>query len=71
MLQRTLMGVIVLAACAWAGQAAEPLAEKYLLEGKLADGETALKAQLTKQADDDQQTAEGHVGHGRSLPRTQ
>src|SRR5947209_14241363 len=55
MFQRMLMGVLVLGACLWSGRvAAEPLAEKYLLEGKLADGEKALKGQLEKEAGDDQ-----------------
>ncbi|MBI3468691.1 MAG: hypothetical protein HY000_37285 [Planctomycetes bacterium] len=33
---------------------AQPLAESYLLEGRLADGEKALTAQLAKDPRDDQ-----------------
>jgi hypothetical protein len=49
-----LIALVTLGACLSAGRAAEPLAEKYLLEGKLADGEKALQERLRKDPKDDQ-----------------
>lgn len=55
MLRGTAMGLLVMGACLTAAPAAEqPLAEKYLLEGKLAAGEKALQRHLEKEAGDDQ-----------------
>jgi len=49
------MSLFVLTLSLSAGRAAEqPLAEKYLLEGKLAEGDKALQARLEKEPRDDQ-----------------
>lgn len=45
---------LALLACCSSAAAAAPLAERYLIEGKLAEGEKALQAQLQKTPDDDQ-----------------
>jgi hypothetical protein len=55
MFQRIAAGVLVVTVSLWTGRAAaEPLAEKYLLQGKLTDGEKALKEHLAKETNDDQ-----------------
>src|SRR3954452_20049024 len=54
MRQRVMMALLVLAWLSTGRAAAEPLAEKYLLAGKLADGEKALQEQLRKEPQDDQ-----------------
>jgi len=51
---RLVPGLLILGACLSPGRAAEPLAEKYLLEGKLADGERALQDRLRNDPRDDQ-----------------
>jgi hypothetical protein len=48
------LAALALALAAGRGDAAPPLAEKYLLEGKLADGASALQARLKEDPDDDQ-----------------
>jgi hypothetical protein len=53
MLRFLLPGLTVLALCPAAGKGA-PLAEKYLLDGKLTDGEKALREHLKKEPKDDQ-----------------
>jgi len=55
MWQRLILGLSLLGAFPSPTPAgAEPLAEKYLLEGKLADGEKALQERLQKAPTDDQ-----------------
>jgi hypothetical protein len=55
MFPRVVMSLLVLGGGLTAARAAEqPLAEKSLQEGKLADGEKALQARLEKEAGDDQ-----------------
>ena len=56
MCPRLLFGTTLLALALAAGPspAAAPLAEKYLLDGKLADGAKALQARLKEAPDDDQ-----------------
>lgn len=46
--------VLALALAASRGEAAAPLAEKYLLDGKLADGAKALQVRLKEEPKDDQ-----------------
>ena len=56
MFTRVWIGSLIL--CAFASTAlAEPLVEKYLLEGKLADGEKALQQRLKQQPSDDEARA--------------
>jgi hypothetical protein len=53
MLRRVLLCLVVVATWVGVGRA-QPLAEKYLVEGKLADGEKALQEHLAKETGDDQ-----------------
>jgi hypothetical protein len=48
------LAVLALALVAGRGDAAPPLAEKYLLDGKLADGASALQARLKEEPKDEQ-----------------
>jgi hypothetical protein len=56
MFAQRLVGTLILYACA-SPVLAQPLAEKYLLEGKLGEGATALEQRLKEKPSDDQARA--------------
>jgi hypothetical protein len=57
MFARQCLLAVALCGLAWNATGAEPLVEKYLLEGKLADGAAALERHLAQKPADDQARA--------------